>query len=46
VKILYEINEKTDFFLKSLYMMTFEDYQDFDDLEFKYRDELERSGLF
>ena len=46
VKILYEITEKSDFFLKSLYMLTFEAYNDFNDLEFKYRDELEQSGLF
>lgn len=46
IKILYELSEKSDFFLKSLYMMTFESYNDFDDLQFKYKDELERTGLF
>lgn len=35
VHILYEINEKSDFFLNALYMMTFEDDDDLGSLAFK-----------
>lgn len=46
IQLMYEISARSDFFLKSLYLMSFNDYLGFENLNFKFTDELEKTGLF